>query len=486
MRDPREGDVPAAGHVAFADPETGETVVADTARPEVRRALRAPGTYRLEVPALGAQSANFIVAANAYQSLFRDALRFFYYSRSGAPIAEPFAEGHTRPALYANNTNATYNYAAAYGHFNFGANTNRDAYGCWFDAGDTHVDVPNTATACWFLLETLRDFGGCVPAYGLNLPESDSQQGDLVPLIGWGLEWLKRMQNTNGSVHHYVLANANGTAQQVSDVSSFAAACAAAAFAKAYVVLGSALTPSQASNLLYRARLSWQWLTNNPAPAWPRLPLVNGADGGGWDTNPYWGTTTDDHRERAFAAVELFEATGEAAFNNYFTNVFVSQNGGSPLNGVAFGPNTTGYGSDNVLAYLNHALNFAFMDYARSARAVTAATQNTLRSAFLHQADVLTNYTALSGYRIPMLYPGHLYWGSSGGVLAPSAMVLVRAFEWTGNTNYHEAALQALHFICGRNSVNRVSTLGSLKASSVMISVGISRITAPYPVRWKK
>ena len=43
LRDPREGDVPAAGLVAFTDPETGERVVADTARPEVRRALRAPG-----------------------------------------------------------------------------------------------------------------------------------------------------------------------------------------------------------------------------------------------------------------------------------------------------------------------------------------------------------------------------------------------------------------------------------------------------------
>jgi uncharacterized protein (DUF58 family) len=42
LRDPREQDVPEAGLVAFVDPETGERVVADTARPEVRRALRAP------------------------------------------------------------------------------------------------------------------------------------------------------------------------------------------------------------------------------------------------------------------------------------------------------------------------------------------------------------------------------------------------------------------------------------------------------------
>ena len=43
LADPRESDVPAAGLVAFTDPETGARVVADTARPEVRRALRAPG-----------------------------------------------------------------------------------------------------------------------------------------------------------------------------------------------------------------------------------------------------------------------------------------------------------------------------------------------------------------------------------------------------------------------------------------------------------
>jgi len=43
LRDPRENEVEAVGLVAFTDPETGERVVADTARPEVRRALRAPG-----------------------------------------------------------------------------------------------------------------------------------------------------------------------------------------------------------------------------------------------------------------------------------------------------------------------------------------------------------------------------------------------------------------------------------------------------------
>ncbi len=42
LQDPIEAEVPSAGLVALTDPETGERIVADTARPEVRRALADP------------------------------------------------------------------------------------------------------------------------------------------------------------------------------------------------------------------------------------------------------------------------------------------------------------------------------------------------------------------------------------------------------------------------------------------------------------
>jgi uncharacterized protein (DUF58 family) len=43
LQDPREKEVVPTGLVAFTDPETGERLVADTARPEVRRALADSG-----------------------------------------------------------------------------------------------------------------------------------------------------------------------------------------------------------------------------------------------------------------------------------------------------------------------------------------------------------------------------------------------------------------------------------------------------------
>jgi endoglucanase len=424
-------------------------------------AFRTPGVYCLEVPELGARSPEFQIATNIYQRLFRDALRFFYYSRSGVPMVQPFAEGYTRSAVHPETTNAFYNYDPNFGHYDFGTNKTRDVHGAWFDAGDTHMDVPNTATACWFLLEAFRDFSLNVPPEGLNLPESNAARSDLVPLIYQALDWMKRMQNTDGSVCHYVMGDPNTAAQvqKVSDISSFAAASAAAVFAKAVAVLGAAIPAAEQADLLARARLSWAWLQANTGMVQPRLPLQNGVDPGADDTNPYWGDALADRRERAFAAVELFEATGESAFHDYFLAQF-EQNDNSPLDGPVFGFNKTGYGIDNVLTYLNHPLNFAFMDYVRSSRAVVPTVRNILKNAFLTQANKLTNYTALAGYRIPMLYPSHLYWGSSGGVLAPSAIVLARAFEWTGKTNYHETAAHALHFICGRNPVGRIFVSG--------------------------
>jgi endoglucanase len=422
-------------------------------------ALRTPGAYILELPELGVSSLPFVIETNVYQKLFRDTLRFFYFSRASVPIVSPFAEGTTRAAVHPETTNASYNYDPADGHFNFGTNTTRDAHGCWFDAGDTHIDVPDTTVACWFLLETARDFGSNVPAYWLDLPESTNGQNDTIPLIYNALDWLERMQNADGSVNHYIMGNPNTAAQvqQVSDVSSFATACAAGSFAKAYTVLGPSLPPAQSADLLARAQLAWSWLQNNPSMVQPRLPLQNGVDPGADDTS--WGDATFDNQCRAYAAVELFVATGQAVYNNYFVSQF-NQNGGSPLNGSVFGANTTGYGSDNVITYLNHVLNFAFMDYARNTGGGNGSIQASLQAAFQHQADVLTNYTGLSGYRIPMLYPSHLYWGSSGGVLAPSAMVLARAWQWTGQIAYHAAAIQALHFICGRNPVNRIFASG--------------------------
>ena len=58
-----------------------------------------------------------------------------------------------------------------------------------------------------------------------------------------------------------------------------------------------------------------------------------------------------------------------------------------------------------------------------------------------------------------MLMFNDLYWGSSA-VLCGNAYVLLRSYEWTGNTQYRDTALDALDWIGGRNPVSRILITG--------------------------
>ena len=52
-------------------------------------------------------------------------------------------------------------------------------------------------------------------------------------LLKWELDWFKKMQNTDGSVHFIVINEGSSAIQRVSDVSTSSAAILAGIFAKA-------------------------------------------------------------------------------------------------------------------------------------------------------------------------------------------------------------------------------------------------------------
>ncbi|HOK65326.1 MAG TPA: glycoside hydrolase family 9 protein [Anaerohalosphaeraceae bacterium] len=414
--------------------------------------LNTPGRYWIEVPEIGQRSPVFTIHPKTFNRAFRDALRFFYYARSGYEIAEPFAEGHSRPAIYANNETCRYDYddnnpAKMYDYdpLNIGIET-RDVRGGWFDAGDLHLDVHNNLGALWFLLETLRSFGQKTGPGVLHLPESDGLTNDLILLIQYQLEWFKKMQNPDGSVHFIVITNdGNLQRQTVSDVSSGAACVLAAVFAKAYSILGTieGMEP-YAQELLSRAELSWGWLTAHPNTYNP-----TGPSGSTWSYG-----ITNDLPYRGLAAVELYIATGNSTYRTYFESRYNSASNPKPLN--AFGGNSY-YGYIGLLG--SSAISKAYMDYIRTDRPVSSTIKNALIQSFLTEADALVNRRDCNPYNIPMLMYNDLYWGSSG-MLCGNAYVLLWAYERTGSRAYLDAALDVLDWIGGRNPVSRVFITG--------------------------
>ncbi len=410
------------------------------------------GKYQVEVPGLQigedrftAVSPVFPINEQVYTKDFRDALRYYYYERGGYPIVAPYGEGYTRPAKYPNTAAIHYHYPAATGNYHYTQPT-RNVLGGWCDAGDPSLQVGDHAVATWWLLEMMKPFSGKVPGNSLHLPESGSKVSDLAPLVNFGLHWMTKMCNPDGSVLNSA-AYENGQTEELTDIDSPTAAWTVAAFAKAYSVLKNVPGyKADATRYLTLAKRSWAWLQKHPH----HVTAVTSGN----PVDPHY-----DAQCRAFAAIEMFNATGDAAYNRVFLTPFLAS-GSSVL--TAFGDIHTGYVPDHVMAYLNGPLEFAYLDYVDSPQATANKTaQAKIKAAFLNQAAVAAGDHARMGYlqknpyRFTMLYPGHLYWGSNSNVLSVLGVVLLRAYQWTGEGRYREAALDNLHFIHGRNPVDR-------------------------------
>ncbi|MGA2914568.1 MAG: glycoside hydrolase family 9 protein [Sedimentisphaerales bacterium] len=397
-----------------------------------------PGRYVIYCPELGQTSPAFDIANRTFDEPFRDALRFFYYARSAQEIAEPSAEDHTRPAIYTNNTACAYDYDDndSTHRYDYDPNnqgiTTRDVAGGWFDAGDLHLDIHNNVTTMWFLLEMLEQQYNKLGPRVLNLPESDGQTNDLVLLIKWELDWFKKMQNPDGSVHFIVISETSDQSrQEVSDISTGAACILAGTFAKAYTLLSNIPSmQSYASDLLSRAQLSWTWLTNHTSPS-----NYNPKDMYG-NTWSYGITSSSSFRQ--YAAIELYIATGDSTYRTYFESRFSSAN--TDMQGIT-------------------AIGKGEMDYAETTRPVSSTIRTAIRAAYTTLADTLVANANCSPYRIPIQSTGDITWGSSG-LIACYAYTLLRVYAWTGNTTYRDTALDALEWISGRNPVSRVFITG--------------------------
>lgn len=439
----------------------------DTVYDAVFTSLTTPGLYVIYCPEIGQTSPPFNIGNKVFDKPLRDVLRYFYYARCSNPIAEPFAEGHTRPTIYANNNFCAYDYddddpakMYDYDYDNRRGNL-RDVSGGWFDAGDLHLDIHNNVVPMWFLLETFKDFKNKFGPDVLNLPESDSQINDLVLLIKYQLNWFKKMQNNDGSVHFIVIAeNLNNLSyQQISDVSTGSACVLAGIFAKAADLFSDVPgMESYSADLLNRAQLSWSWLMAHPDTYDP-----TGINGSTWSYE-----IVDDISYRSFAAIELYLATGNSIYHDYFVNAFNTDgHGGDGIGGDA----VTAYGSvrgnrgSNRYGYINlmcgmQGIVSAYMDYVDADIPVNQTIANNIKNHFLNEAQQMLLHDGYSIYKLPLLMYNDISWGTSG-YLCGNAYVLLRAYKWTGNNAYRDAALNVIDHIGGRNPVARVFITGN-------------------------
>ena len=144
----------------------------------------------------GVRSPMFRIDPLVYRTALKAAMRTYFYQRSGFAKQQPYAEACWTDAAAFVGPNQD-GQARDVTDPNNNAKV-RDLSGGWFDAGDSNKYVTFAATAVHQLLSAYEE----TPAPftdDFNIPESGNGIPDVIDEVTWEIDWLKKMQNSDGS-----------------------------------------------------------------------------------------------------------------------------------------------------------------------------------------------------------------------------------------------------------------------------------------------
>jgi endoglucanase len=386
-----DGNLPDAVH----DPDTGQALKrADFS------SVTQPGTYSLVIPNVG-RSPEFRIGNDVYQQLASDAVSSYELQATLAPRAWQTATAKER------KTGQT-----------------MDISGGWPDAGDYGRYMPSAASALGTML-LLDDL----------FPQRVQPQQ--LQVLRRELDWMLKMQRSDGAVYHKVTplnfggfdksSDNIGGQLYVFDISTPDAAVFAAVLAEAARVYKSS-DPAYADRLLQAAELSWRWLQDNPKTLLP-------AEAEGTGSYAYG----QDRSQRFWAAAELFKTTADRQYGDY-VDTYVSQH--APSIG------TLGWGDPQTYGVLS----LAFNDSA------DAALRTQIRQLLTNWADGMrtTIDSPIDPWAVSI---SSFHWASNKTTL-DNAVLLLIANSVTPNARYVDAALDQLHYVLGRNATAKTFVTG--------------------------
>lgn len=318
--------------------------------------LKAPGLYRLYVTGMGA-SLPFRIDGAVPALLARTYALGLYHQRCGAANALPFTRFVHQPCHTAPAEVPTPEFSAvereldsALAHFldnprhtapplkSIGASLypfvrtgTIDVSGGHHDAGDYSKYTINSAALIHLLVFAADNFPGAGDLDNLGLPESGDGKSDLLQEAGIEAAFLSKMQDIDGGFYFLVYPRNrkyesdklpdHGDPQVVFPKTTSVTAAATAALAQ----IGSsprfrAEYPAEAARYVQQAIKGWKFLER----AWARY----GMDGSYQKITNY-GDFAMHYDEMAWAAAELYLATGDKSFDTKLEAIYNPSDAGT-------------------------------------------------------------------------------------------------------------------------------------------------------------
>lgn len=409
--------------------------------------LTTPGDYYIYDPTNMVGSNRFTINDDVYNVALKQAVRMYYYQRCGVAKTATHA-GVWQDAVC--HTHALQDLNCRSVSSPNDPASEKNLSGGWHDAGDFNKYVNfswSTVHELLFAYQENPDVFG--DDYGI--PESGNAVPDLLDELKWELDWLLKMQQSDGSVLIKVAvpcfqaaspASADFTQRMYGPAQASATRAVAGMFAHAAIVYGSLNNgPMQAyaSTLLTKAELAWTWVQNNPGTS-------NYNNNGFCSANSEM-TVEDQNEALTGAAAMLFAATGNTAYRTYFDNNYSAIRPYSWTYWYAFQPTI----QDIMLYYasLPNATSSVANNIKNSCTTSTNANNTDMLPAWLNNTDAYRAYLKNSDY----------VWGSNRWK-ANAANIYNNMVEYdlhpSNNTHYLNTAESYLHFLHGANPINKV------------------------------
>lgn len=277
-------------------------------------AVTAPGTYYIYDSLNQVRSYTFDISDCVYEEVLKHAMRTFYYQRCGTPKISPYADNAWTDVACHTGTQQDHDCRLV---TNSNASTTRDLWGGWHDAGDYNKYVPFTYSPLIDLLLAYEENPLIWPD-DTGIPESSNGVPDLLDEIAYELEWLLRMQESNGSLLHKVsVTNFDAGSPPSTDTAfrRYGAASTTATLTGAAVFALAAIQYQQSGNNAFAATLqtaavnAWNWAVANPGVVFSNTGFSNVS-------------AEYDNYERlarkVVASAFLFRLTGNNVYKTFF------------------------------------------------------------------------------------------------------------------------------------------------------------------------
>lgn len=397
------------------------------------------GSYYVFDVANNVGSYQFDINDAVYLNTLKQAMRVFYYQRCGTAKVLLYAQsGWTDAACHIGNLQDSdcrlYN--------NNSPSTSKFLSGGWHDAGDFNKYVNFTFEPMIDMLLAYKE-NRLVWGDNYNIPESGNGIPDILDETKYELDWLLKMQNTNGSVLSIVGVTNHGSGSPPSadlnqrfygPATTSATFTASAIFSLAAIQYNSIGQTSFANTLQAAAINAWNWAVGNPGITFYNSGVIGAGE---QEVNAY-----ETLVRQMAASVFLFALTGNTSYKTFFESNYTQMH----LIQWSFA-----YPFEN--SEQNMMLYYSSLSGATPsiANAIKNAYTNSMKTnnpdnlpAYLNQTDAYRAHLSNQNYT----------WGSNTTKARQGIMfnnMLTYNLDSLNNTNYRNAALGYLNYVHGIN-----------------------------------